>query len=272
VPERFAPLARPGALAPLSTPWPGPLAAHPGRRVACRLLDARMPADRALWKPVWASRVLGRRERELFDALTLPENRQLEWLAARTAAKECVAELLRDTYELELLPAEIEILPDERGAPVVVAPGLEGLAELPLVSLTHARGHAAAFASLAPPHAGGVGIDLEPLVARAAGFEQAALSEAERRLLEPLRAQDFDEWLLRLWCAKEAAGKALGAGLGGPSGAPRACAITTDSELVELDLAGERLLAWTLREGDLIAATVLYPGPAGDHEVTRETS
>ncbi len=49
-----------------------------------------------------------------------------------------MAELLRGAYGLELLPAEIEILPDERGAPVVVAPGLEGLAELPLVSLTHA--------------------------------------------------------------------------------------------------------------------------------------
>jgi acyl transferase domain-containing protein/phosphopantetheinyl transferase (holo-ACP synthase) len=273
VPERFAPLARPAALAPLSTPWPGPLIAHPDGRVACRLLDARMPADRALWKPVWASRVLGRRERELFDALTLPENRQLEWLAARTAAKECVAELLRDAFGLELLPAEIEILPDERGAPRVVAPGLEGLAELPLVSLTHAHGHAAAFASLAPPRAGsGIGIDLEPLVSRPPGFEQAALDQAERRLLEPLRADASEEWLLRLWCAKEAAGKALGAGLGGGSGSPRPRAIGIDSELVELDVAGERLLAWTLREGDLIAATALYPGPAGNHEATEATS
>ncbi|MCW3017841.1 MAG: acyltransferase protein [Solirubrobacterales bacterium] len=269
VPERFAPLARPAALTPLSTPWPGPLSAHSGGRVACRLLDARMPADRALWKPVWASRVLGRRERELFDALTLPETRQLEWLAARTAAKECVAELLRDAYGLELLPAEIEILPDERGAPVVVAPGLEGLAELPLVSLTHAHGHAAAFAALAPPRVGsGVGIDIEPLVARPTGFQQAALNEAERRLLEPLPADAAEEWLLRVWCAKEAAGKALGTGLGGGSHAPHACAIEIDSELVELDAAGRRLLAWTLREGDLIAATALYPGPAGDHDAT----
>ncbi len=269
VPERFAPLARPAALTPLSTPWPGPLSAHRDGPVACRLLDARMPADRALWKPVWASRVLGRRERRLFDALTLPENRQLEWLAARTAAKECVAELLRDAYGLELLPAEIEILPDERGAPVVVAPGLEGLAELPLVSLTHAQGHAAAFASLAPPHAGrGVGIDIEPLVSRAPGFEQAALGEAERRLLQQLPADAAEEWLLRLWCAKEAAGKALGAGLDGWSGAPQACAIELDSEVVELDVAGRRLLAWTLREGDLIAATALYPGPARDREAT----
>ena len=64
-----------------------------------------------------------------------------------------VAELLRGAYGIELLPAEIEILPDERGAPIVVAPGLEGLAELPLVSLTHADGHAAALAALAPADA-----------------------------------------------------------------------------------------------------------------------
>jgi acyl transferase domain-containing protein/phosphopantetheinyl transferase (holo-ACP synthase) len=272
VPERFAPLAHPGALSALSAPWPGPLAAHRDRRAACRLLDARIPADRGLWKPVWASRVLGHRERELFEALVLPENRQLEWLAARTAAKECVAELMRDAYGLELLPAEIEILPDERGAPVVVAPGLEGLAELPLVSLTHSNGHAAAFVSLAPPRAGsGIGIDIEPLHPRAPGFEQAALSESERRLLETLPAQDAEEWLLRLWCAREAAGKALGSGLGGGAGAPRAVAIDVDSEVVELDVVGRRLLAWTRHEGDLIAATALYSGSTDDHEATEAT-
>ena len=32
----------------------GALAAYSGRRVACRRLDARLPIDRGLWKPVWA--------------------------------------------------------------------------------------------------------------------------------------------------------------------------------------------------------------------------
>jgi acyl transferase domain-containing protein/phosphopantetheinyl transferase len=272
VPERFAPLASPGELTPLSTPWPAPLAPYEGLRAACRRLDARMPADRALWKPVWASRVLARRERELFDALQLPENRQLEWLAARSAAKDAVAQLLRDAYGLELLPAEIEILPDERGAPVVMAPGLEGLAELPLVSLTHSQGHAAAFAVLAPAGAGsGVGIDIEPLVPRPPGFAEAALSEAERHLLDALPADSEQEWLLRLWCAREAAGKAIGSGLGGGSGAPCVSAIDTKSEVVLVDVAGRRLVAWTQREESLIVATALYPGPSGDDEISKET-
>ena len=83
-------------------------------------------------------------------------------------------------------PPRSRSCPTSAARRVVVAPGLEGLAALPLVSLTHAHGHAAAFASLAPPRAGsGVGIDVEPLVSRPPGFAQAALDQAERRLLEP---------------------------------------------------------------------------------------
>ena len=67
-------------------------------------------ADAGLWKQVWACRVLSRREREMFAALSLPPRRQLEWLAARTAAKEAVSALVRDASGVELLPAEIEIL------------------------------------------------------------------------------------------------------------------------------------------------------------------
>ncbi len=268
VPERFAPLARPAALTPLSAPWSAPLEPYQGHRFTCRRLDTRLLADRALWKPVWASRVLSRRERELFAALELPELRQLEWLAARTAAKEGAAELLRTAHGLELLPAEIEILPDDRGAPVALVPGLEGLAELPVVSLTHSHGHAAALVALARPGAG-VGIDIEPLVARPPGFAQAALSDAERRLLEGLPAGDAEEWLLRLWCAREAAGKAVGAGLGG-SGTPRVSAIDAHSQAVTVDVAGSQLVAWTQREDLQIVATAIYSGMSGDHQARRQ--
>jgi acyl transferase domain-containing protein/phosphopantetheinyl transferase (holo-ACP synthase) len=269
VPEQFAALARPAQLTPLSTPWPAPLAPYQGLHATCRRLDARLPADRALWKPVWASRVLSRRERELFDALTLPENRQLEWLAARTAAKEGVAELLCSVHGIELRPAEIEILPDELGAPVVLVPGLEALALTPVVSLTHAHGHAAALVALAPLGAGsGIGIDLEPLVSRPPGFAQAALSDTERSLLGGLEAGAAEEWLLRLWCAREAAGKALGSGLGGGSGAPRVSAIDAVNQAVLVDVADQQLVAWTRREDERIVATAFYPGPTGHDQLS----
>jgi phosphopantetheinyl transferase (holo-ACP synthase) len=209
--------------------------------------------------------VLGRRERELFASLDLPETRQLEWLAARTAAKECVAELVSDGHGLDLLHAEIEILPDEQGKPVVVCPALEGLCEPPAVSLAHTHGHAAALAAIRTPRAG-LGIDIERLVPRAQGFAEVALTEAERRLLAPLPADRTEEWLLRIWCAREAAGKALGTGLTGDDGVPRASALDLGSETLLVDGAGRRLLAWTHREQELIFATAVDAGPASDRE------
>jgi phosphopantetheinyl transferase (holo-ACP synthase) len=209
--------------------------------------------------------VLGRRERELFASLDLPETRQLEWLAARTAAKECVAELVSAAHGLDLLHAEIEILPGEQGAPVVVCPTLEGLCEPPAVSLAHTHGHAAALAAIGTPGAG-LGIDIERLVPRAQGFAEVALTEAERRLLEQLPAERIEEWLLRVWCAREAAGKALGTGLTGNNGVPRASALDLGSETLLVDGAGRRLLTWTHREQELIFATAVDPGLSSDQD------
>jgi phosphopantetheinyl transferase len=168
-------------------------------------------------------------------------------------------------HGLELLAAEIEILPDELGAPVVVAPALEGMPERPVVSLAHAHGDAVALAALLPAGTlAGVGIDLELLTPRPPGFAQAALSDAELRLLEPLAPQDTEEWLLRLWCAREAAGKAVGSGLAGGADGPRVLAIDAAHEAVSVDVAGRCLSARTHREADVIVATAVDPDAAFD--------
>ena len=76
---------------------------------------------------------------------------------------------------------------------------------------------------------------------------QLAFTDAELALLPP---GNRDEWLTRLWCAKEAVGKSRGTGL---AGSPKALAL----ENVE----GERLLVdgcWIetcYREGFVIAWT-----------------
>ena len=259
VPERFAPLARPAKLATLSSRWEAPQAPYPQQTVVCRCMDSRLPLDRALWKPVWASRVLGPHERKIFAALELPETRELEWLAARTAGKECVAELVRAAHGLELLHAEIEILPDEQGAPIVFCPALDGLGEAPAISLTHTSGQAAALAAFAPPD-GGVGIDIEQLQPRAQGFAQAAFTAAEQELLEQLSPNATDEWLLRIWCAREAVGKALGTGLSGGATAPRVSAIDIEHETLLVDVAHRQLVVWTHCDGELVVATAVDPG------------
>jgi phosphopantetheinyl transferase/malonyl CoA-acyl carrier protein transacylase len=267
VPDRFAPLTAPSDLRPLSTTWNAPLAAHEGSVVACRRLDARLPADGALWKGVWARRVLGRRERERFDALRLPEGRQLEWLGARTAAKDAVAELLLARHGLELLPADIEILADEDGCPHVAAAGLEDLGVEPIVSLAHSHGEAVALAALTAPGSDTViGIDVERVRPTPAGLSAAALGPDERALLEQVPPELADEWLLRCWCAKEAAGKAVGVGVAPGADAPVITAVDPGREHLVVDVRGRRLSAHTGRDGDLIVATVLADASGGRAE------
>jgi phosphopantetheinyl transferase len=92
------------------------------------------------------------------------------------------------------------------------------------VSVTHKGGRAVALARVGID----VGIDLERIEPRGEGFVQLAFAAGELHLLP---SQDRDEWLTRLWCAKEAVGKALGTGL---SGAPR--------DLVATSIDGDRVV------------------------------
>jgi acyl transferase domain-containing protein/phosphopantetheinyl transferase (holo-ACP synthase) len=256
VPEQFRGLTHPGELITLSTAWARPASAYAEQAVSCRKIEARLPADAALWKAVWASRVLGRRERELFAALRTPDARQVEWLGARTAAKEAIADLLRIADGLELLPADIEILPDERGCPVVVAAGLDELDVQPIVSLAHTKGRAAALAALVPRGSkAGIGIDLEHLAPQPEGFAHAALTRAESQLL----GEDAsEEWVLRLWSAKEAAGKSVGSGLAPGVAAPVVSAIDRGREEVRVEVAGLTVQVRTGREQDLVMATTFW--------------
>jgi acyl transferase domain-containing protein/phosphopantetheinyl transferase (holo-ACP synthase) len=256
VPERFAPLTMPSELPPLSAPWD--VAADGG--LAVRRVDARLPADGALWEPAWAGRVLTRTERAAFSDLERPEGRRLEWLGARTAAKEAVVELLREHHGLGLLPADVEILPDEHGCPRVSVPGFDGRSR-PVVSLSHSHGQAAAAAALVAPGAEtGIGIDIEHVRPLPAGFEAAALTPGERRLLDGVPPERRDEWLLRAWCAKEAAAKATGTAM---TPAPYAATLEAlDGGDVVVTVGGRRLSVHTRRDGELIVATTLSLGQA----------
>jgi phosphopantetheinyl transferase len=112
---------------------------------------------------------------------------------------------------------------------------------------------------LAAPGSAGAGLDLERLVPRPDWFASAALSEPERNLLGQACDDQADEWLLRLWCAREAAGKALGTGLGGGEGAPRATALDRGSGAVQVECEGAAVVCWTSREQDVVMASALHP-------------
>ena len=169
--------------------------------MTCRRLslEERVPAAEAVfWLDVLASLVLSRTERQEWREVRATR-RARAWLGGRIALKDAV----RRCTGSRGFPADVPVTADRLGAPHVTG----DLA----VSISHRGSWAVAAAA---PGARGVGIDVELLSEQPAGLGQAVLSpgEAEACGLGPVGG----EVALRLWCAKEAAGKALGRGL--PSG------------------------------------------------------
>ncbi len=216
-------LLRPGAVM-LSQSWPvgmngpGPRAS---RFVLRRLGTEAFPpgwltAHGGLWARVLAGTVLGRQERAQWHALAGGERRRIEWLLGRIAAKDAVREYVRRDFGLSLCPADVELLPEDSGRPVVSGRWTARVPRIPLVSISHVDGVAVAMAGHDDGTLG-LGIDLERLGRMGRTTERVAFSAPEMQMLEGLESDQREAWSLRLWCAKEAAAKATGHGLaGGP--------------------------------------------------------
>ncbi len=144
-----------------------------------------------------------------FDKLqTLPL--QWQWLMGRIAAKDALRIYLAKKMGTEMIhPAILEIIADEAGKPYVRP--LDGCPPMPQLSISHTGDCAVAMVAET-----GCGIDVEPLARDTQGILSTFANLGEIELIDALAAQQPDQaWPTRLWCAKEAVGKALGTGLGG---------------------------------------------------------
>lgn len=270
LPQRFYAFRLAPRDAMLSVPMPGVL---PAEGVAgCRFVlpDIFSGPDGVLWREVHAHLVLSRREREVWRSMKATEKRRTEWLIGRVAAKDAVRLLLRTRYGLAVYPSEVEIAPDAQGRPGASGTWRERMRGVPLVSLAHSGNVAVALACEGQP-GDGIGIDLERLGERTENIERVAFTPGERRHLDAVAPSARDEWVLRLWCAKEAVAKALGSGL--VSGPLNAAIRTLDPNTgtVGLLLSGElasrfpglrstELTAHTLRDGEEILAVATQGG------------
>jgi phosphopantetheinyl transferase len=215
--------------------------------------------------------VLSRREREAWRGLGASAKRQREWLLGRAAAKDAVRRLVERRHGARLCPADVEILPDERGRPRVGGAWTERLGVAPTVSISHSNGVAVALAAIEGHRS--VGIDIESLSHSPPGFETAAFTSREREFLASLPKEMRPEWSLRLWCSKEAAGKALGRGLAAGLTALQLKTVDLDAGALRLELAdplraglpgfsGREIVSCTVREGDCVASAVVQGLPA----------
>ncbi|WP_314246659.1 polyketide synthase [Streptomyces sp. DSM 40907] len=153
-------------------------------------------------------RYLGAAERAAYEELS-PRARA-PWLLGRIAAKDALRQLLWDGGAGPVFPAEVPIGNDPAGRPVAGAPLTRGFR----LSIAHKDRIAVALAHPARP----VGIDVEQVTADPDALIRIALGPAELRLAEGLAAREgtgLPAALTALWCAKEAAAKAAGGGLGG---------------------------------------------------------
>ncbi|MFE6839417.1 beta-ketoacyl synthase N-terminal-like domain-containing protein [Streptomyces sp. NPDC057705] len=165
-------------------------------------------------------RYLGAAERAAYERLS-PRARA-PWLLGRIAAKDALRGLLWDGGAGPVFPAEVPIGNDPAGRPLAEGPLTRGHR----LSIAHKDRIAVALADPARP----VGIDVEPVTADPDALIRIALGPDELRLAERLAARGgtgLPTALTALWCAKEAAAKADGGGLGGR---PRDWRVTADPD------------------------------------------
>jgi acyl transferase domain-containing protein/phosphopantetheinyl transferase (holo-ACP synthase) len=193
-----------------------------GRVAGAKAVWLEPPADmgRPVWRDVLEQVQLGPEERACYLASLGMGSEQLRSrrLWGRMAAKEAARRLWNDTRDSATYPADLAVVADERGRPLLRRVGRADLDSLPSISIAHTDGVAVGLAALDP--AARVGIDVEAIVERPAGFEALAFTATERTLLERWAGSNRTEWTTRFWCAKEAAAKASGLGMkGGPASA-----------------------------------------------------
>jgi phosphopantetheinyl transferase len=169
---------------------------------------------------------------------------------------------------LPLLPADIAIIQDEHGRPTASGAWTQRVRTIPEISLSHSEGLTVA---LVGDGAAGrrFGVDVQAVRELQADFETIAFLPEEQRLLEGTPEPMRSEWLLRLWCAKEAVAKALGRGLiEGPrsvrilslnvqTGVVGAMAQGKLAEAVP-EAAGRQLQTYTARERSWVVATAIF--------------
>jgi phosphopantetheine--protein transferase-like protein len=200
----------------LSTPWLSPVVKLPDAGQFRITLCTQTPSGirlRAL-----AQVTLNRKERKVWSQRSGPESRRRQWLLGRLAAKDAVRLILKDLYQVEACPADVQILADEYGRPFVSGELIEKHGCCLCLSIAHSKDTSVAVVAECKEGLKGVGIDIERIDQNHDGLEDGGFTKPEISFLDNAPDLDRNEWLLRLWCAKEALAKALGLGLmGNPS-------------------------------------------------------
>jgi acyl transferase domain-containing protein/phosphopantetheinyl transferase len=220
----------------------------------------------AFWLKVWARLILNQPERREFSSLGGPEQRKVEWLLTRIAAKDAIRGLLQKHHGLLVYPADIEIAQDEKGQPEPRGYWQQQIGYTPVLSISHSGYLGLAIAGRCDAHQR-LGVDVQRIEPRNQDVEGIAFTGPEQDLLNSIEEPTRLEWLTRVWGAKEAVGKALGRGLLDPQSI-MVNALGQASGVVNVvlgdrfasefpELAGASLVTYTARHRDFVVASTL---------------
>jgi phosphopantetheine--protein transferase-like protein len=204
----------------------------------CCRIETLFQGDEGFWRLVFAHLILNHNEKKTFCNLGKSEKRQTEWLMGRLVAKDAVRMFLKQRYEMEVGPADVEITQDEYGCPMPQGAWAKEIEGVPALSLAHTNGIAVAIAGY--QNAGQkVGIDIEKIRSLEQGFETTAFAPKEVELLDSVTESARQQWVIRFWSAKEAAAKALGRGLVEGPRSLAVQALDVQTGIVKIDLKGK---------------------------------
>jgi 4'-phosphopantetheinyl transferase len=143
------------------------------------------------------------------------EARRQDWLLGRWTGKRLVQAVIGAAYPLEA----IEILPADDGAPLVRVGRVNGTEDTaahpqpPALSLSLSHSHGHALGALVEGAGVPLGVDIERVAPRPAGFVEDFFGREETALVESVPGTGRETLITAIWSAKEAALKAVRVGL-----------------------------------------------------------
>lgn len=183
-----------------------------------------------IWLRSLAHTILSRRERELWRGLKGPLSRRTEWLLGRSAAKDAVRSYLRHRFSLTVPPADIELEVEPSGQLRPTGSWASQVMETPKVSISHSAGTAVAIVAGESHEA--IGIDIEHSASLNDDVIAGGFNVDELELIASIQESQGPEWPLRIWCAKEAAVKAIGTGFRHGPRSAIASSVSSDGTVV----------------------------------------
>lgn len=167
------------------------------------------------------------------------DRKKREWITGRIAAKKAIADIFWKKYDITIIPSEWAVLPDKAGCPRVwTASGRSARREFD-ISISHAGNFAIALVKEHNGEESGVGIDIEDRNENHDGLAEGGFLADELALLSPLHTGEREQWILRLWCAKEAVAKSTGLGFAGDPFRMRVRSVDFVAGDVEIELDPE---------------------------------